>query len=94
MIWHAKDKARFMSQAPDRTVRFRAFRDEDADVWVATSDADRITTEAVSKQEIIDRLSVIVPDVLQSRNDAPTSLTIVIDWQELRTIDQTAFAVA
>lgn len=83
-----------MSQAADRTVRFRAFRDEEARVWVATSDADRITTEAASKQEVIDRLSVIVPDVLESRHDQGTNLTIVIDWQELRTVDQTAFAVA
>jgi hypothetical protein len=83
-----------VSEAPKRIVRFRAFRDEEAGVWVATSDADRITTEAAGKQEVIDRLTVIVPDVLESRHDPAANLTIMIDWQELRTVDQTAFAVA
>jgi hypothetical protein len=75
------------------TIHFLAFRDEDADVWVATSEAGRMTTEAPTKEALIERLKVVVPDVLESRGMEPRA-KIVIDWQELRTVDQTTLAVA
>ncbi len=69
---------------PLRTVHFRAFRDDDADVWIATSEADRITTEAATKDEIVGRLKAIV---LESRRGGVGPLTILIDWQEFRTVE-------
>jgi Domain of unknown function (DUF1902) len=79
---------------PPKMVHFRAFRDEDAGVWVATSDADRITTEGETKEEVIQRLTDIVPDVLDSRHGRTGKVLISIDWQELRTVDHTTLAVA
>jgi hypothetical protein len=46
---------------------FDAFHDADADVWVATSAEGRITTEAPSRDALIERLKIIVPDILESR---------------------------
>ena len=43
---------------------------------------------------VIDRLTVIVPNVLESRDARTTRVTVVIDWQDLRTVAQTAFAMA
>ena len=68
------------------TIHFLASWDEDAGVWVATSKAGRMTTEAPTKQALIERLKVAVPDVLESRGLEPRA-KIVIDWQELRTVD-------
>jgi hypothetical protein len=88
------------------TLSFDAIHDRDADVWVATSAEARITTEADSRDELIERLKVIVPDVLESRlghavSDVsrhfclpPRARTIIINWQELRTIEQTELVVA
>ena len=50
-----------------RTLSFGAFQDVDAGVWVATSAEGRITTEAPSRDELMERLKVIVPNVLESR---------------------------
>ena len=75
-------------------VHFLAFRDDDAGVWVASSKSDRITTEAPTKEQMIERLRAIVPDVLESRGIAPHDVKIIIEWQELRTVDQTTLAVA
>ena len=47
------------------TLSFDAFHDADAGVWVATSAEGRITTEAPSRDDLIERLKVIVPDVLE-----------------------------
>ena len=82
-----------MPHETQKTVRFTAFYDSDADVWVATSN-DQITAEAATRKDLVERLSAIVPDVLQSRSIIHGPLTIVVDWQELRTVDQTTFAVA
>jgi hypothetical protein len=74
---------------------FDAFQDADAGMWVATSAEGRITTEAPSRDALIERLKVIVPDVLQSRlGHAPRDVYITINWQELRTIEQTELMVA
>jgi hypothetical protein len=74
---------------------FDAFHDAEAGVWVATSAEGRITTEAPSREALIERLKVIVPDVLESRSDhAPREISIVINWQELRTFDQTELVLA
>jgi hypothetical protein len=44
---------------------------------------------------LIERLKVIVPDVLESRlGHAPHDVSIVINWQELRTVEQTELMVA
>jgi len=44
---------------------------------------------------LIERLKVIVPDVLESRlGHAPRDVSIVINWQELRTVEQTELMVA
>jgi hypothetical protein len=78
-----------------RTLSFDAFQDVDAGVWVATSAEGRITTEAPSRDELIERLKVIVPDVLESRlGHAPRDVSIIINWQELRTVDRTELMVA
>jgi len=74
---------------------FDAFHDADAGVWVANSAVGRITTEAPSREALIERLKVIVPDVLESRlGHAPRDVSIVINWQELRTVEQTELMVA
>jgi hypothetical protein len=74
---------------------FDALHDADAGVWVATSAESRITTEASSRDALIERLRVIVPDVLEARlGHAPRDVAIVINWQELRTVEQTELMVA
>jgi hypothetical protein len=74
---------------------FNALHDSDAGVWVATSAEGRITTEAPSRDALIARLKVIVPDVLESRlGHAPRDVSIVINWQELCTVEQTELMVA
>src|SRR5438874_528146 len=50
---------------------FDAFQDAEAGIWVATSAQGRITTEAPSRDALIERLKVIVPDVLESRLGHP-----------------------
>jgi hypothetical protein len=77
------------------SLSFDAFHDTDAGVWVATSAEGRITTEAPSRDALIERLKVIVPDVLESRlGHAPHGVSIVINWQELRTVERTELLVA
>jgi hypothetical protein len=77
------------------TFSFDALHDPEAGVWVATSGEARMTTEAPSREALIERLKVIVPDVLESRlGRAPHDVSIVINWQELRTIDRTELMVA
>jgi hypothetical protein len=72
-----------------------AFHDEDAGVWVATSEEGRITTEAATRDALVERVKVIVPDVLESRfGHVPHHVSITIKWQELRTFDQTEVMVA
>ena len=74
---------------------FNAFHDGDADVWVARSTEGRITTEAPSRDASVERLKAIVPDVLESRlGHAPGDVAITINWQELRTFEQTELMVA
>lgn len=76
-------------------ITFDVVHDADAGMWVATSAAGRITTEAPSREALIERLKVIVPDVLESRlGRAPRDVSIVINWQELRTVEQTELVVA
>jgi hypothetical protein len=66
------------------TLSFDAFHDADAGVWIATSAEGRITTEAPSRDDLI------VPDVLESRlGHAARNVSIIINWQELRTVEQT-----
>ena len=73
---------------------FDALHDADAGAWVATSAEGRITTEAPSRDALIARLKVIVPDVLESRlGHAPHDVSVVINWQELRTFEQTKMLV-
>ena len=74
-------------------MRFCASCDAAAGVWTATSD-DRITTEAATRDELLGRLVEIGPDILESRQEAFGPLTLVVEWQELRTVDQTTLAVA
>ena len=77
------------------SLSFDAFHDADAGVWVATSAEGRITTEAPSRDALVDRLKVILPDVLESRlGYAPRDVSVIINWQELRTVDQTEVMVA
>jgi len=60
------------------TVSFDAFYDSDAGVWVARSAEGRITTEAPTRDELIERLKVIVSDVLESRlGHAPYDVSVV-----------------
>jgi hypothetical protein len=74
---------------------FDALHDADAGVWVATSVEGRITTEAPSREALIERLKVIVPAVLESRlGHAPRDVSIVINWQEMRTVEQTELMLA
>ncbi len=83
-----------MTEEPSH-ISFDAVFDADARVWVATSSLGRITTEAPSRDALIERLRRIVPDVLESRlGHAPTGVSIVINWQELRTVEQTELMVA
>jgi hypothetical protein len=47
-----------------KILSFDALFDDEAGVWVATSN-DRISTEAQSREALLERLKVIVPDVLE-----------------------------
>ena len=63
---------------------FDALHDADAGVWVATSAEGRITTEAPSREALIERLKVVVPDVLESRlGHAPRDVSITMTWKSL-----------
>jgi hypothetical protein len=74
---------------------FDAFHDSDAGMWVATSAEGRMTTEAPTRDALVERLKIIVPDILESRlGRAPHDVSITINWQELRTFDQTEVLVA
>ncbi len=62
---------------------------------MATSAIGPITTEAPSRDALIERLKVIMPDVLESTlGHAPRGVFIVVNWQELRTVEQTELMVA
>ena len=77
------------------TLFFDALHDADAGVWVATSAEGRITTEAPSRDDLIERRKVIVLVFLESRlGHAPRDVSIIINWQELRTVEQTELMVA
>ena len=77
------------------TLSFHALHDADAGARVATSAEGRITTEAQSRDHLIERLKVIVPDVLESRlGHPPRDVSIIINWQELHIFDQTELMVA
>jgi hypothetical protein len=77
-----------------RTVSFDALFDDEAGVWVATS-GDHITTEALSRDALLERLKRIVPDVLEARVGKPArAVKILVNWQELRTVDRTELMVA
>jgi hypothetical protein len=81
--------------AANLNLTFDALHDGDAGVWVATSAEGRITTEAPTRDALIERLKVIVPDVLESRlGRVPHDVSITINWRELRTFDQTEVMVA
>ena len=76
-------------------VEFNAlFDDEDGiGLWTARSEAEGMTTEAATKAELLQRLSVIVPDVMESRTGrAPENLHIFVNWQELRIVERTESA--
>ncbi|MFG1243297.1 DUF1902 domain-containing protein [Xanthobacter sp. V7C-4] len=80
---------------PDTHIAFDAFFDADAGVWVATSDAHRMTTEAGTKDLLKERLLAIVPDVLESRlGRNPGHISITINWQEMRTVGTDELMVA
>ena len=60
---------------------FDAFHDNDAGVWIATSAEGRITTGAPTRDALVERLKVIVPDVLESRlGRVPHDVSITINW--------------
>lgn len=78
----------------ETAIAFDALYDHEAGVWVASS-AERITTEAPSRDELLDRLKVVVPDVLEQRLGRPAhNVKIVVNWQEMRTTGQTELMVA
>ena len=82
---------------PGFAVEFNAiYNDEDGiGMWTARSDAQGITTEAKTRDELMQRLSVLVPDVLESRTGrAPENLHIFVNWQELRVVGRTELAIA
>lgn len=56
-----------MNEKTTTCIIFDEIYDSNADVWIATSDAHRMTTEAATKDLLKERLRVIVPDVLESR---------------------------
>jgi hypothetical protein len=56
-----------------QSLSFDAIHDADAGEWVATSAAGRITTEAPSREALIERLKVIVPDVLETETRPRTA---------------------
>ncbi len=67
--------------SPDFVLRFSAFRDDEAGVWVAISDS-KITTEAETKEGLLKRLAEIVPDVLKSRTGGASFRSkIVVKWE-------------
>jgi Domain of unknown function (DUF1902) len=83
-----------MTNKVPTTLSFDAFFDEDAQVWVA-SGQDRISTEAPSRDKLLEKLKVIMQDVLEERTGQPVhDVKIVVNWQEMRTFDTTELMVA
>ncbi len=63
-------------------IRFEAFFDEEAGVWVAHSDNGQITTESPTASGLVQRLKSLVPDVLEERNGRrPRDVGVVISWR-------------
>ncbi len=76
-------------------IEFNAFFDEDANVWCASSKAAHIHTSAETKEALMHRLAVIVPDVLENRHDSPQrDVKIIVHWQAMQTTETTELAVA
>jgi hypothetical protein len=64
------------------SLSFDAFHDADAGVLIATSAEGRITTEAPSRDDLIERRKVIVLVFLESRlGHAPRDVSIIINWR-------------
>src|SRR5437763_701870 len=83
-----------MAKRNSTTLTFDAFFDVDAAVWVASGN-DRITTEASSRDKLLERLKVIVPDVLEERTGRPVhDIKIVVNRREMRTFDTSELMVA
>ena len=79
---------------PAQTLVFDAMFDDEAGVWVATGN-DRISTEAPSRDALLDRLKIIVPDVLEERRGHSVhGVRIVVNWREMRTVGQSELMVA
>lgn len=63
----------------NKSIRFRVFRDDEVGVWIATSDEDAISTAAANLDALYERLLVIVPDVLESRGQSTSGVTILFE---------------
>lgn len=55
----------------------KAFWDNEASVWVATSDdIPGLVTEASTDQELIDKLKIMIPELLSANNKLPESAEV------------------
>lgn len=62
------------------TINVQTFYDHEASVWVAISYGEGIVTEAETKEKLIERLSLIAPDVINERlGFEPKSLVLMIN---------------
>ena len=73
------------TQDVKRSIRVRAFWDEEARVWVAESDeVPGLVTEAPSMDELIEKLKVLIPELLvenglHASGDTPFKLVSEIE---------------
>lgn len=78
----------------EQIIAFRAFHDEDAGVWVGISDTHDIATEGASRDNLVDRILTVVPDVLEARGQSFEGAVVHIQWQAMQTYDTTQVKLA
>lgn len=65
------------------TINVQIFYDTLAKVWVAIARGEGIVTEAATKEKLLERLSLITPDVMNERlGYEPKSLILIIETTE------------
>lgn len=71
-------------------LEFWASYDADAGVWVAISDEAAMATQAATRDKLIERITHLVPDVLDARCATDlAAIEVRVAWQEMRTVRTT-----
>ncbi|MCC5622486.1 DUF1902 domain-containing protein [Nostoc sp. CHAB 5715] len=70
----------YMGVKLDKAIKVDAFWDSEAEVWVATSeDLPGLVTEAASNEALVEKLKVIIPELLELNNCFPLVTLLGID---------------